>query len=98
MNSIFYFFNIHVVVPYLIDLRLDLAAPTRRVAVLFFTSKMLAKRHSDFLALGLLTGVDVIGDMGLSSVNNSGVEKIAASRISLNFSGRHTYQHVCIIF
>ena len=50
----------------------------------FFTSKTLVNRHSDFWAHGCLTGVDVMGDIGLSSVNNSGVETISASRISLN--------------
>ena len=67
-------FNTHGVVLDLIDLIFDLAAMTRRVAVLFFKSNMLVKRHSDFIALGLLTGVDVMRDMGLLSVNNSGVE------------------------
>ena len=31
--------------------RFDLAAPTRRVAVLFFTFNMLVKRNGDFIAL-----------------------------------------------
>ena len=46
---------------------------------------MLINRHIDFQARGLLTGVDVMGDTGMSMVNNSGVETISASRISLNF-------------
>ena len=71
-------------VPYLSALRFYLAAPTQQAAVFFFTSNMLVKRHSDFLVRGLLTGVDVMGYIGLLSVNPSGVEKIAASRISLN--------------
>ena len=64
-------------------MRLDLAAPNLWV-VFFFTSTMLVNRHSDFQAPGLLTGVDVMGDIVLSSVNPSGVETIEASRISLN--------------
>ena len=63
-------FNAHGVVTYLIALRFDLAAPNRRVEVLIFTSNMLVKRHSDFISLGLLTGVDVMGDVGMSLVNN----------------------------
>ena len=43
------------------DLRLDFADPTQRFAVLFLTFNMLVNKHSDFLALGFLTGVDVIG-------------------------------------
>ena len=31
----------------------------------FFTSKMLVNIHSDFRALFFLTGVDVIGDIGI---------------------------------
>ena len=45
---------------------------------------MLVNIPSDFWALGFLTGVDVMGDIELSSVNPSGVETIAASIISLN--------------
>ena len=77
-------FNVHGVVPYLIALRFDLEAPTQQVAVLFFTSKMLVKRHSDFLAFGFLTGVDIMVYTGMLSVNPSVVETISASRISLN--------------
>ena len=44
----------------LIFLHFDLAAPIQRGAVLFFTSDMLVKRHSDFPELGFLTGVDVM--------------------------------------
>ena len=68
----------------LIDLRLDLAAPTWRVAVLFFTYNMLVKRHSDFLAIGFLTGVDVMGYTGLSLVNILGVETTLASIMTFN--------------
>ena len=45
---------------------------------------MLVKIHSDYLAHGFLTGVGVIVDLGLLSVNPSGVETIAVSIISLN--------------
>ena len=45
---------------------------------------MLVNRHSDFLALGFLIGVDFMREIELLSVNPSGVETIAASRISLN--------------
>ena len=69
-----FFFNAHGVVPDLIALRLDLAAPTRRVALFFFTYNILAKRHSGILAFGFLTGVDVLGYIGLLSVNHSVVE------------------------
>ena len=78
------FFIAHVVVPALIALRFDLAAPTQRVADFFFPSNLLVKRHSDFLSLGLFTGVGVMGDLVMLSVNPSGVEIIASSRISLN--------------
>ena len=64
--------------PGLIDFRFDLETPTQQVAVLFFTSNMLLKRHSDFLALDLLTGVGIMGDLGLLLVNPSEVETIVA--------------------
>ena len=67
------------------DLRFDFAATKRRFAVLGLTSNMLVNKHSDFLALGLLTGVDVIGTLVLLSVTPSGVYTIAAYRISLRF-------------
>ena len=54
------------------------------MAVFFFTYNMLVKRHSDFLALGFLSVGGFMGDLGLLSVNPSGVETIAASRVSLN--------------
>ena len=70
-------FNNHCVVSALISLWFYLAAPTQRIAI-FFTCNMLVKRHSDFIALGLLTVVGVMGDMGLLPVNTSGEETIAA--------------------
>ena len=51
----------------------------------YWISNMLVKRQSDLLALGFLTGVDVICILGLLSVTHSGVETIAASIISLRF-------------
>ena len=45
---------------------------------------MLVNRHSDFQAVGFLDVVDIMGDIGLLSVNPSGVETIAASIIFLN--------------
>ena len=59
---------VHRLLPTFMDLRLDFAAPTRRFAVFFLTSNMLVKRHSDFLALYFLAGVDVIGKLGMSYV------------------------------
>ena len=35
------------------------------------TFNMLVKRHSDFLALGFLTGADVIGTLGMPTVTSS---------------------------
>ena len=67
------------------SLSFDFVAPTQRFSVFFLTSNMLANKHSDFLALGLLTGVDVIGTLGLSSVTPSGFYIIAESRIPLRF-------------
>ena len=46
---------------------------------------MFVNKHSDFLALGFLTGDDVICTLGLLSVNTSGINSISASRISLKF-------------
>ena len=44
-------------------LRLDFAATKQCFAVLGLTSNMFVNKHSDFLALGFLTGVDVIGTL-----------------------------------
>ena len=66
-------------------LRFYFADPTRRFVVLFLTSNMLVKRHRDFLALGFLTAVDVIGTLGLSYLTSYGVKTIAAYIISLIF-------------
>ena len=64
-----FFFNAHGVVPYLIDLCYDLSAHTQQISGLFFISNMEVKRHSAFLALGFLTGVGFMGDLGLFSEN-----------------------------
>ena len=42
------------------DLRLDFAATKRLLAVVGLTYNMFVNKHSDFLALGFLTGFDVI--------------------------------------
>ena len=63
----------------------DFASTIRRFAVLFLTFNILVSKHSDFLALGFLTGVDVIVTLRLLSLTTSGVDTIAASRISLRF-------------
>ena len=67
------------------DLRFDFVATIRRFSVFGLASNMLVKRHSDFLALGFLTGVDVIRKLGMLSVTTSGVDTKAESMISLRF-------------
>ena len=59
-------------------LRLDFTSTIRHFAVFGLTSNMLVKRHSAFLALGSLTGVDVIGALGLLYVTPYGVDTISA--------------------
>ena len=67
------------------DFRFNFAAKNRRLAVLGLTSNMFVNKHSDFLALGFLTGDDVKCTLGLLSVTPSGVDSIAAYIISLRF-------------
>ena len=55
---------------------------------------MFVNKHSDFLARGLLTGVDIIGILGLSSMISYGVNTILESKYPLGFVGNHTYLHV----
>ena len=80
------------------DLRLDFAATIRRLAVLGLTSNMSVNKYSDFLALGLLTGDDVIFTLGLLYVTTSVVDSRAASIISLRFFYHKFYLHVDISF
>ena len=67
------------------DLRLDFVALIRRFAVVVLISNIFVNKHSDFLALGFLTGDDAICTLGLLSVNPYGVDSRTASRISLRF-------------
>ena len=78
-------FLVQRLVPTFMALRFDFLAQIRRFAVFFLTSNMLVKRHSDLIALGLLTGVDVVGTQVLLSVTPSRVDTTAASRIFLRF-------------
>ena len=66
-------------------LRLCFAATIRSFDVFGVTFNMLVKRHTDYLSLSFLAGVDVIGVLGLLSVTPSGVDTIAASIIYLIF-------------
>ena len=84
MLFLFCFF-VQRLLPTFVDLSLDFAATKRRLAVLGLTSNLFVNIHSDFLALGFLTGVDFISTLGLLSVNPSGVDSIEASIISLRF-------------
>ena len=49
----------------LIALHFDFEAPTWWIELFFFVSNMMVKRHSDFIALGLLNYVGFMGDMVL---------------------------------
>ena len=49
------------------DLRFNFAATNRRLAVVGLTSNIFVNKHSDFLALGFLTGFDAILTLGLST-------------------------------
>ena len=66
-------------------LRLDFAATKQRLAVVGLTANIFVNKHSDFLALGLLTGVYDIYALGMLYVNPSGVDIRSASIISLSF-------------
>ena len=74
------------------DLRLDFAATKRCLAVVGLTSNMFVNKHSDFLALGFLTGVDVICTLGLLYVTPSGVDSIAASITYLFYTGGNVFR------
>ena len=64
-------------------LRLEFAATKRHLAVVGLTANMFVNKHSYFLALGFLTGDDIICTLGLLYMTLSGVDSIAASIISL---------------
>ena len=78
-------FLVHRLLPNLMALSLEFAATIRRFTVFGLTCNMLVKRHSDFLALGALTGVDAIGALGILYVTPSGVDTTASFIISLRF-------------
>ena len=80
-----FFFWVHRLLQTFIALRLNFEDTKRRFAVFGLISNMLVNKHSDFLALGFFTGVDVIGTLGMSYVTPYGVDSIAASIISLRF-------------
>ena len=63
-------------------LRLDFAATKLSFVVFGLTSNIWVNKHSYFLALGFLTGVDDICTLGILSVTPSGVDSIEASIIS----------------
>ena len=63
----------------------DFAATMQHFAVFGLTLNMLVNKHSGLLELGFLTGVYVIGTLGLLSMTPSGVDTIAESSISLRF-------------
>ena len=67
------------------SLRFYFAATKRRFAVFGLASNMLVNKHSDFLALVFLDGVDGVGTLLMLSLTTSGVDSIAASRIFLRF-------------
>ena len=50
---------------------------------MFLTYNMLVNKHNDFLALGFLNGVDVIGILGLLFMRSCRFNTIAASRTHL---------------
>ena len=78
-------FLVRRLLPTFVAFRLDFASTKRRFAVFGLTSNMLVNKHSGFLALGFLTGVDAIGTLGISYVTSYWVDSIAASIISLRF-------------
>ena len=59
---------------------------------------MLVNKHSDFLALDFLTGVDVMVIFGLLYVTPSGFDNIKHLGHPLGFVRRHTYLHGDIYF
>ena len=59
---------------------------------------MLVKRHSDLIEPVFLTGVDVIGTLGIQSMTSSVVDTMAESRTSLRFCWSQNYLQVDISF
>ena len=84
MNALLVFFVQRLLITFM-ALRLDFAATKRRLNVVGLTSNMFVNKHIDLLALGFLTGVDVIGKLGLLYVKTYGVDSRVASRIYLRF-------------
>ena len=66
MNARFVFFVQRLLHTFM-DLLLDFAATKRRLDVVGLTANMFVNKHSDFLALGFLTGDDVKCTLGLLS-------------------------------
>ena len=85
LNAFFVFFLVHWLVPDFMALCSDFAATIQRFTIFGITSNMLVKRHYDFLALALFTGVYVIVTLILLSVTLFGVDTIESSRIYLRF-------------
>ena len=73
------------ILPTFMAQRFDFADTILSSSVFGLTSNMLVNKHSDFLALGFLTGVDVIVTLVLLSVTPYVVYTIAESRTSLRF-------------
>ena len=67
------------------DLRLYFAATKRRYSVVGLTSNMFVNKHSDLIALGFLTGVDVRGTLRLLYMTHYVVYTISESSIPLGF-------------
>ena len=82
---VFIFLLVQRLLPTFMALHLDVAATKRRFTVLGLTSNIFVNKHSDFLALGFLTGIDGICTLGLLYVNAYGIDSRSASRISLMF-------------
>ena len=73
----------HNIMPFLVYLCFDLAAPNLRTSVFCFTSKTSENWRSYFLALVFLIVTDGPGDNVMLLVSPLGVETIAASMIAL---------------
>ena len=58
-----FFLLVHRLLHTFMALRLYFAAPTQRFAAFFLKFYMFVNKHSYFLELGFLTGVDVIGTL-----------------------------------